>query len=167
MDIQPKSIKIYGFIVLFDMHSDYFTKVLDGVSDEDAMKRLDTKANHMAWLTGSMVQERFELYNLCTGQSEKQRANHLFENHQGIKDAIDYPSLIDFKADWNRVTPLLRERLLELTEADLNKVLDFPDMGVSFSMMEMLGFNTYREANIIGQLVLWRRLLGYQPMKYD
>lgn len=167
MKQQPLSTKIYGFLVLFDMHTQYFEKVLDGVSDEDALKRLDTQANHMAWLAGSLVQERFELYNLLTGMQEIPRANCLFENHQGIKDDVDYPSLLDFKVDWQKITPLLRQQLMIITEEQLDKTLDFPDMGVSFSVLEMLGFNTYREANIIGQLVLWRRLLGYKAMKYD
>lgn len=166
MKEQTASSKMYSLVVLYDMHTDYFVKVLDGVSDEDALKRLDSKANHIAWIAGSMLQERFELYNLCGGK-EKPASDDLFKNHQGIKDGADYPSLMDYKADWKKISPLLREKLLAITDAELEKVLDFPDMGVSFPMFEMMTFNTYREANCIGQLVLWRRLLGYEAMKYD
>jgi hypothetical protein len=161
-----KSARTLGIIPLYDMHSDYFIKVLDGISDEDALKRLDTKANHIAWLAGSLVQERFELAGLM-GINDHQAAVDLFKNHQGIRDGIDYPSLTDYKADWRRISPLLREKLIAISDEELDKVLDFPDMGVSFPMHEMLTFNTYREANMIGQIVLWRRLLGYEAMKYD
>lgn len=166
MKEQPQSMQIYGYLALYDMHTRYFIQALDAVSDEDALKRLNTAANHMAWLAGSMVQERFELYNQMGGNL-KPSANERFKGHQGIIDGADYPSLMDFKADWHHISPLLKEKMLKLDDDDLEQQLDFPDMGVSYSMFEMITFNTYRESNIIGQLVLWRRLLGYSAIKYD
>ncbi|RZJ77771.1 MAG: hypothetical protein EOO47_15840 [Flavobacterium sp.] len=59
---------------------------------------------------------------------------------------------------------ILRDLLLKVGEEELDKILEFP--GMSFSVFEMVSFNTYREANTIGQIALWRRLLGYNPMKY-
>jgi len=32
---------------------------------------------------------------------------------------------------------------------------------------DLIAFMTYREANLIGQIILWRRLLGYEGIKYD
>jgi hypothetical protein len=34
------------------------------------------------------------------------------------------------------------------------------------SLYELITFSIYREANIIGQIALWRRLLGYPGMRY-
>jgi hypothetical protein len=42
--------------------------------------------------------------------------------------------------------------------------LEFP--GMKFSVYEMASFQTYREANCIGQIALWRRLLNYDPINY-
>ena len=38
--------------------------------------------------------------------------------------------------------------------------------GMKMTYYELITFIIYREANIIGQLALWRRLLGYEAMKY-
>lgn len=165
MNIKPISNRMYGFLVLYDMHTTYYHNVLEGIKDEDALKRLDTKANHIAWIAGSLLQERFELANLM-GLSLQQSANELFKHHQGIKEGEKYPSLKTYEQEWDRISPILREKLLNVSEEELDKVIDFPVEQMSFPLFEMVSFNTYREANCIGQIALWRRLLGYDAMKY-
>jgi hypothetical protein len=165
MDIKPISNRMYGFLVLYDMHTNYYHSVLEGISNTDATKRLATKANHIAWLAGSLLQERFELANLF-GIDKKSGANELFKHHQGIREDVQYPSLESYQQEWDEISPLLREKLLGATEEELDKVLNFPVEGMSFPMFEMISFTIYREANCIGQIALWRRLLGYEAMKY-
>ena len=108
-----KDSRIFGLLVLYDMHTDYYIKVLDGITDESAKNRLDTKANHIAWLAGSMLQERFELAN-CFGNEMQQTHHDVFKNHQGIKDGESYPKLEDFKRDWKKISPVLRDILANL-----------------------------------------------------
>lgn len=163
MEIKTASNRMYAIIALYDMHTPYFHNALEGISDEDATDRLATKANHMAWITGSLVQERFEMANLL-GLDLKSTANELFKNHQGIQDDAIYPALATYKKDWDHISPLLRAALLKVTDEELNKVIDFP--GMNFPLYDMVTFNSYREANCIGQIALWRRLLGYDGMKY-
>lgn len=165
METKPVSNRMYGFLVLYDMHTKFYHSVLEGISNEDATKRLDTKANHIAWLAGSLLQERFELANLL-GVDLKSSANELFKHHQGIKEDEKYPALSAYKEEWNTISPILREKLLNVTDEELDKVIDFPVEQMSFPLFEMVSFNTYREANCIGQIALWRRLLGYEAMKY-
>jgi hypothetical protein len=38
--------------------------------------------------------------------------------------------------------------------------------GESMTHFDLIAFIIYREANCIGQIALWRRLLGYEAMKY-
>lgn len=52
--IEVKDSRLYGLMALYDMHSDFYGKVLEGISDESALNRLDTNANHIAWLAGSI-----------------------------------------------------------------------------------------------------------------
>ncbi len=163
MEIKPISNRMYGLIILFDMHTQYFTNAINGISDDDAHERLNTNANHVAWLAGSLVQERYELANIF-GLELKSAADELFNEHKGIQDLDRYPALAEYENDWEKITPLLRERLLNATDVELDKILTYPEM--SFSVFEMTSFDIYREANCIGQIALWRRLLGYEPMKY-
>ncbi len=163
MEIKPVSNRMYALLILFDMHTTYFYSALEGISDEDAHQRLSTKANHIAWLAGSLLQERYELANLFD-KDLKSTANEFFKDHKGIQDNVTYPSLDSYKVDWEKITPILRGYLLNATEEQLDKILSYPQM--SFPVYEMISFDMYREANCIGQIALWRRLLGYDGIKY-
>jgi len=164
METTPVDSRMYSLIVLFDMHTKFFSSAIDGISDEDAHNRLNTKANHVAWLTGTLVEERFELAGLF-GISRTQRAHELFKNHQGIQDNVTYPSLSEFKKDWESISPELRAALMSVTEEKLNSTFEMVP-GDKMTYYELITFMTYREANCIGQIALYRRLLGYDAMKY-
>lgn len=163
MKQQPASNRLYALIDLLDLHTTFFDNALAGISDEDSTDRLGTKANHIAWLAGSLVQERFEIAKLL-GSALTPSANELFKDHQGIQETAIYPSLESFKEDWKEISPVLKDLLLKATDDELDRVLDFP--GMSFPLYDLISFQTYREANCIGQIALWRRLLDYDAMKY-
>lgn len=156
--------RLQSLIVLYNMHSTFFISALEGFSDEDAHSRLNTKANHVAWLTGSLVQQRYELAN-ALGIDKKQQAEDLFKNNKGIQDNLTYPPLDVFKNDWNTITPLLRDALADVSTGKLDTSFEaMPGMHMTY--YDLITFIIYREANCIGQIALWRRLLGYGAMKY-
>lgn len=164
METKTVSNSIYSLIDLFDMHTGFFAKVTEGFSEDDAHNRLNTKANHVAWLTGSLVHERYELANEL-GIDLKQTADDLFSDHRGIQDGVRYPTLGSFKQDWEKISPLLREALVNVTDERLVQPFEMP--GETMSFYDLISFIIYREANCIGQIALWRRLLGYDAMKYQ
>ncbi len=164
METKPASSRMFSLLVLYDMQTKYFDSVLDGVSDNDALKRLDTKANHIAWLTGSMVQERFEIANMH-GHNLKPAGHELFTNNKGIQDDVTYPTLDTYKNNWQTITPILREVLMNISDQKLDETFEMMP-GWKLSHFELITFLIYREANIIGQLALWRRFLNYDAMKY-
>ncbi len=150
---------------LYDMQTTFFISALEGISDSDAHSRLDTKANHIAWLAGSLVQQRYELAaDLDKGKTYQPKSNDLFRDNQGIKEGLTYPSLDQFRQDWKEISPILRELLINANDEQLSKNIDMP--GMEFPLFDMITFVSYREANCIGQIALWRRLLGYEAMKY-
>ncbi len=163
MEVKTKSTRMHGLVVLFDLHTTFFHSALAGISDEDAAKRLNTNANHIGWLAGSLVQERYELAAMF-GKELKSQAHELFKDHKGIQADVKYPSLASYEADWDKISPILREELINASDEQLDKILTFP--GMSFPIYEMVSFNMYREANCIGQIALWRRLLNYEGIKY-
>jgi hypothetical protein len=163
METKPVSNRMYSLIVLYEMHTKFFTSVLEGISEKDAHNRLNTKANHVAWLTGSLVQQRFEIAK-DLGIDRKQAANELFKENKGIQDNITYPSLAEFKKDWETISPELKDALVKVGDEKLDSEYPMPEMKMSH--FDMMTFIIYREANIIGQIALWRRLLGYEAMKY-
>ena len=169
METKTVSSRMYSLIVLYDLHTKFFTKAIEGISDKDAHSRLNTKANHIAWLTGSLVQERYELTKSLSvnpeSYSEKQTADELFKDHKGIQDNVTYPSLAEFKKDWDKITPVLRNALVNVSDEKLDSIFKMPEFTMPF--FDLVTFIMYREANCIGQIALWRRLLGYEAIKYD
>jgi hypothetical protein len=159
--ISKKSVE--SFMDLYDLHSQLFLNVIKDISDTDANNRLNTKANHPSWLAGSLVQERFETVQIL-GKDLKPTFNHLFNNHKGIQDNVVYPTLNEYKRDWELITPILKEVLLNVSDEKLEEVIEMPEM--KFSVYDMILMLIHREPYCIGQIALYRRLLGYDAMKY-
>lgn len=59
----------------------------------------------------------------------------------------------------------MREALQNLDHEKLESIAPF-DMGEEVSYYTGISFMIDRESYVIGQLGLWRRLLGYEAMKY-
>lgn len=161
---EVKDCRITALVEMFDMQTDFFYNVLEGISAPDMQNRLDTKANHIAWLAGSLIAQRFELASRLTETEHAYTGQELFENNQGIKDDTAYPTAEQYKEDWKRIAPVLHDGLRNASTEKLDSLIEFPEM--KFSFFELIYFSAYREANHIGQMALWRRLLGYEPMKY-
>lgn len=164
METKTASARTEGLLTLFDMQTTYFERAIEGINAEDMLNRLNTGANHMAWLTGALVQQRYWIISEVRPEL-KQTGAELFADFKGIQDGVAYPANGDYLTDWREVTPIARMVLLGLSEDKLNAELDMGGMKMKY--YEMLSFTVYREASMIGQLALWRRLLGYPALKYD
>jgi hypothetical protein len=164
MDTKTQSTRMLALVALYDMQTTFFKNVIDGFNDKDAHNRLGTKANHVAWLTGSLVEQRFGITK-DSGITIQQKAHELFKDGKGIQDDITYPPLADFKKDWETISPLTRMALVEVTDEKLDNQIEMGGMKMTF--FDLVAFTIYREANCIGQIALWRRLLGYAAMKYE
>lgn len=164
METKTASSRMEGLLTLFDMQTTFFARAIEGISEEDMHSRLNTKANHMAWLTGSLVAQRY--YIIKESHPElKQTGADLFEDNKGIQDGARYPSNAEYLKDWEKVSPIAREVLITATNEKLDSVIDMGFMKMSY--YELISFTIYREASIIGQLALWRRLLDYPALRYD
>ena len=164
METKTTSTRIQSLIVLYDMHTTFFKNVLEGISEKDTHNRLNTKANHIAWLAGSLVEQRYGIAK-DIGIDIEQTANDLFKDNKGIQDNVTYPSLAQYKKDWDTISPVARKAFEEVTDEKLDGEIEMG--GMKMTLYDLITFTIYREANCIGQIALWRRLLGYEAMKYD
>lgn len=146
------------------MQTTFFARAVEGISAEDAYNRLNTKANHIAWLTGSLVHQRYLMIQE-TNPELKQTGDELFKDNKGIQDDAKYPTIAEYVKDWEKVSPLARQALVNINDEKLDSLIDMGFMKMSY--YDLISFTIYREASIIGQLALWRRLLGYPALKYD
>ena len=164
MKTQTASNRTSALLTLFDYQTTFFPRALDGMSEEDMHNRLNTQANHPAWLAGSLVAQRFMMASE-TGTGLRQHGEELFKNNKGIQDGAQYPTSAEYRSDWEKITPQAREALVTIDDKKLDSEIDMGGMKMTY--YEMICFSIYREASIIGQLALWRRLLGYPALKYD
>lgn len=157
-------------LTLYDIHTTFYINVIDGISDKDAHNRLNTKANHVAWIAGSIVHERYELA-YATGVdrnafTENRSISELFKDHQGIQDDMNYPPLAEYRKAWKWITPVLKDHLINLSDEQLNGPDPF-EMPGDNTLFDSITFLIDRESYCIGQIGLYRRLLGYEAMKYQ
>ncbi len=153
-------------IDIYEWHTKLFGNVIADISDKDASNRLGTKANHVAWLAGSLVHERYELAKFA-GKELPQTSHELFKDHKGIQDDSIYPSLSEFKNDWETISPVLRSALENLSEEQLNAPDPYGMPGEDLTFFDSITGCIDRESYCIGQIGLYRRLLGYEAMKYN
>lgn len=158
------STRTQGLLKLFDYHTGFLPRALEGLSDEDLHNRLNSEANHPAWIAGSIVHQRF-LMASETGSGLVQTGGEWFRNHQGIQGGARYPSVAEYLSDWEKITPEAREALVRIDDAKLDSPFDMG--GMTMPYYDMICFTIYREASLIGQLALWRRLLGRPAMRYE
>jgi hypothetical protein len=100
-----------------------------------------------------------------TNPGLKQTGDELFKDNKGIQDDAKYPTIAEYLNDWEKVSPLAREALVNINDEKLDSEIDMGFMKMTY--YDLISFTIYREASIIGQLALWRRLLGYPALKYD
>jgi uncharacterized damage-inducible protein DinB len=89
-----------------------------------------------------------------------------FEGFKGIQDDVTYPSLEEYRKDWNNVSAALKEGLQNLTEEQLNGADPFNMPGGNYTLFDSIVFSIDHESYFLGQLGLFRRLLGIAAMKF-
>jgi hypothetical protein len=165
METKTVSKRLDTLMFLYDWHTKLFHNVIVGISEKDAQNRLNTKANHIAWIIGSMVHQRYEIAQ-ALGVASTKPPDPLFKDHWSIQENVKYPTLSEFEKDWENITPYLRDALLNVTNEQLDRPFKMPGEE-PMTHFDLIVFTTDREAYCIGQVGLYRRLLGYEAMKYQ
>lgn len=167
MDI-PKSKKLDIIIPAFRGHSQSFIMALEGISEEDALKRIEGRTNHVIWMAGNFLDMRYALGNIL-GLGEEFQYKDFFFQGKALDENMTYPSLKQLKDSFHTISPLVYQKLLEISDEDLDKA--FPmGMNIDFfpeNVLNFIGMCIGREDYLCGQIGLMRRILGYEGMKYD
>lgn len=165
---KPKSEKLGIIIPAFRGHSQSFLMVLKGISEEDALKRIEGRTNHIIWMVGNFLDMRYAMGNVL-GLTEEFKYKDFFFQGKALDESLAYPSLQDLIVDFHRISPLVYQRLLQVTDEELNKA--FPmGMNIDFfpeDVLNFVGMCIGREDYLCGQMGLMRRILGCDAMKYD
>ena len=164
----PKSPKLEIIIPAFRGHSQSFLMVLDGITEDDALKRIDVKTNHIIWMVGNFLDMRYALGNVL-GLKEEFDFKEFFFQGKALDENLEYPTLEQLKDSFHQISPLVYQKLLEVSDDELDK--SFPmGMNIDFfpeNVLNFVGMCIGREDYLCGQMGLMRKILGYEGMKYD
>jgi len=164
----PKSSKLEIIIPAFRGHSQTFVMVLDGITEEDALRRIEGKTNHMIWMAGNFLDMRYALGNVL-GLKEEFHCKEFFFQGKALDENLKYPALQQLKDSFHQISPLVYQKLLEVSDEELDKA--FPmGMNIDFfpeNVLNFVGMCMGREDYLCGQIGLMRKILGYEGMKYD
>ena len=164
----PKSTKLEIIIPAYRMHSQTFKNVLDGISEEAALKRIDNHTNHVVWMIGNVVNCRYWIGNLL-GIEDQDPFDALFREGKTLDETLAYPSLAELKKNFAAISPKVYNALLNATEEQLSKTFSM-GMNIPFipeNVLNMIGMCIGREDYLFGQIGLMRKLLGLKGMSYD
>lgn len=167
MDI-PQSGKLGIIIPAYRMHSQTFLNALEGISDTDALRRIDNNTNHIVWMAGNFVNMRYGL-GWILGLREEDPYSDLFFQGKAIDETFNYPTLQQLTGSFHKISPLVYDRLLKVTDEELNEPFK-TGMNISFykeNKLNFIGMCTGRADYLCGQIGLMRKILGYPGMKYD
>lgn len=164
----PKSQKMELVIPAYRMHTQSFMNVLDGISEEDALKRIENRTNHIVWMAGNFVNMRYGL-GAVLGLQEQDPNNDLFFQGKALDENIQYPTLADIKKNFHDISAKVYQRLWEVSDEELEEIFEI-GMNISFiteNKLNFVGMCIGREDYLCGQIGLMRRILDYPGMKYD
>jgi len=162
------SKKLDIIIPAYRMHSQSFKNVLDGITEEAALKRIDNNTNHVVWMAGNLVNCRYWIGNLL-GIADKDPNEDLFKEARALDESLDYPTLEALKKNFAAISPKVYQKLLTATDEQLDKAFPF-GMNIPFipeNVLNMIGMCIGREDYLFGQIGLMRKLLGLKGMSYD
>lgn len=166
MQLKSSSLKIV--IPGYRWHTQMFDNMTKDISDADAAKRIEGRTNNIVWTLGNLVNCRYWLANIL-GIEDKDPNDHLFKEGKAYDVNATYPSLEEFKKNWHHISKKLYDKLLSVSDEELNEPYDF-GMKVDFleeNKLNMTGMAIDRTSYLLGQLGLLRRAVANLGTSYD
>ncbi len=165
MEQTTKKSSLDVVISLFDFHTTQYHRAVENIPAGVTHNRLNSKANHIAYIAGRMIYERQALADGIQVHTELSTTVE-FRDFRGIQDEVVYPSLEEYKNDWDKISAALRKGILELSEEQLKGPDPFNMPGGNYTLFDSIVFSVDHESYFLGQLGLYRRLLGIEAMKF-
>lgn len=166
--MNPRSQCLKIVIPAYRWHTQTFINMLNGLSDDDALKRIEGRTNHIAWIMGNLVNCRYWLANVL-GIEEKDPHENLFKDAKALDVNATYPMPQELQNNWHHISKILYERLLNISSEELAEPFE---MGMNTDFMKenklnMIGMAMDRCSYLFGQLALMRRAIANKGTSYD
>ena len=150
---------------LYELNTDLLLNCLDGLTDDEARRRLEAGGNSVTFLAGHLTDTRHFLANRLGHPLFNPLARYLADV-RSIEEIRELPSLGEIRSAWQAVSTHVLAVLAELTPTDLAEpnVHRFPLEDTT--RLGMIAFLAQHDSYHLGQIAFIRRQLGKPPMSY-
>ena len=160
--MEPSVVPLHAIL---ELNTDLLLNCLDGLSDEEALRRLSGGGNSVAFLAAHLTDTRLFLAQRLGHPLANPLSRYLAEA-SSIDEIVEWPTLEEQRGWWRTASRHLCEVVAAKTAEQLGRsnAHRFP-MGDS-TELGMIGFLVQHDAYHIGQVAFLRRQLGRPPMAY-
>lgn len=150
---------------MLDLDTELLLNCLDGLSDEEARRRLPGGGNSMAYLAAHLADTRYHLAARL-GRAIENPLSRYLADARAIDDVREWPTLDELRQAWLVVSAHLAAVLDAFDAGDLAapEPARFPIR--DGTRLGMLTFLVQHDAYHVGQLAFLRRQLGRPAMSY-
>jgi uncharacterized damage-inducible protein DinB len=160
MDPQVKPLA-----VLYELNTDLLLNCLDGLSDEEARRRLEAGGNSITFLAEHLIDTRHFLVARL-GQPLANPVARYLADVRSIDDIVEWATLDEVRAAWQAVSEHLQVVLSGLTPAELTELNVHRFPLEDSSRLGLVAFLAQHDSYHLGQIGFIRRQLGKPPMSY-
>lgn len=156
---------IYQSELIFNMNERLFLNALEGVTDEHAYERISDHNNPLIWIATHTVWARYNML-MFLGQPAANPFAGMFESFRPYSSEDNFPTLETVKAEWKKVSGLLKNALHAVTEEHLADASPLKSPIGDFTNGGTIAFLAQHESYDIGQMGLLKKLHTMEAMKY-
>jgi hypothetical protein len=156
----------------YQITTDWFLSVLEGIDDKDGIKTLSENSNSLEWLAGHLITGRYR--NIIRVGVSIESYKHLDKfinqtipppNAIAFSKSIIYPTLTDSKNQWIEYSKTFLERLKSIDDHVLKTTIPFNLPTGGNTVEDALTFMALHETYHIGQMSIIRKVFGYPGMR--
>ncbi|HEY7614879.1 MAG TPA: DinB family protein [Gemmatimonadales bacterium] len=150
---------------ILELNTDLLLNCLEGLSDEESLRRLEGGGNSVAFLAAHLTDTRHFLASRL-GHPLANPLSRYLAQASSIDDIVEWPSLAEQREWWRAVSRHLCDVVAARTADDLRRpdVHRFP-LGDS-TELGLIAFLAQHDSYHVGQVAFLRRQLGKPAMAY-
>jgi hypothetical protein len=156
----------YPLEIILNLNEKLFLNALKGVTDEQAKERLSDHNNSLIWVATHIIWSRYNIAKFL-GKPGKNPYLGMFENFKPMDDSMQFPTLEEVKAEWEKATVLLKEGFTSVADEYMESESSFKNPTGDSSITGAIAFLTEHESYEIGQLGLLKKLHTKEAMSYQ
>lgn len=150
---------------IFELNTDLLLNCLDGLSQDEARRRLDGGGNSIIFLAAHLADTRHFLLGRL-GHPVPNPLSRYLADAQSIEDIGEWPLLEEVRREWLQVSAHLSEALDGLERGALERTGTHRFPVADSSLLGMLAFLAQHDSYHVGQAAFIRRQLGKPAMTY-